>query len=541
MHRLPSRSPIARQRLDDEDEDEDSSDSNSSDTTTTTTTTSLSSSISRSSSSLSLNRHPSYSRSSSSSSMVPRSRKAIKISLTVSQTRRAITNHAWTELWQSLLTLDVILNGSHTELGIFLPILARIATDLELLLAEHENDREYRKRLSSSEAKSLSILVQKWPKMATEVGWRSVRESVENVPKPASIGDGAVDRPTAQLLATLESILVLGSPRKLSLARLGLECVPQALVELDEVVRWYVSFEGSLLTSRRVKSVLGSIKLLDLSRNQLTALPDSLPRILPLLETLNLGHNSFVALPTTITQFRHLDRLGVKESTRRRKGNLRATWDAITASGSGSRPQERDRLPSLAVLCIRIIQRSLRSPSASVAGAERAQPRGGLGGGLAPHLRRAVEVGYDCESCGKFVGPPPDGLAPIYERVRLLSPAVSLPQATDDARGRLRTGPLAILNVLGAAAVSPHRLTIAERVAVAVGCRGSERVAVVIGPRRLCGRCGWLHLSFERSVVSEPEPELDLGECRCVGCVEERLAVGEVGLVRWVRKKVPRN
>lgn len=252
------------------------------------------------------------------------------------------------------------------------------------------------------------------------------------------------------------------------------------------------------------------------------ALPDSLSNLLPHLENLDLAHNSFVALPTCLTQFRNLSRLNAKAATRRRKGNVRAIWAAIAAQGHEVwDPPEP--VPPLTVFCIRQLQHS----SVSLRG-------------LATHLRAAVETGYDCESCGRFVYP--GGLGSIYERVRLLSPGVNLPRAAESWRRR-GAGTVEVLNVLGAT-VAPYGLSPAERVAVAVGSQAREGSAavVVIGPRRLCARCAKLHLSFEPSGDGgSRQLRMDEEECGCVGCVEERTVVTEVGIVRWVRRKVPRQ
>lgn len=344
------------------------------------------------------------------------------------------------------------------------------------------------------------------------------------MPKPIAIQ--TVDRPTSQLLACLEAIILLGSPRKLSLARLSLDHLPLALLDLDEVVSWYLSFEGSPIPPGRLEEVLGSIKLLDLSRNQLTVLPNSLPCVLPSLESLNLSHNPSLTLPTSLTRFRYLERLSTKD-TRRRKSNVRSIWTEIANKTRTEMTSSDEKVQSLVVNCIRRIQRSLKCGESVDLST------------LAVHLRRAVTGGFDCESCGQFVAPA-DGLAPIYERVKLLSPAISLPSPADEGRGRELSGSsrgrTEVMNVLGDA-VSPHGLSLAERIAVGVGSRSREPTTLIIGPRRLCYRCARLHLSFD----SLGEMDLDQKECECDGCEEEREIVEELGVVRWVRRKVPRS
>lgn len=79
---------------------------------------------------------------------------------------------------------------------------------------------------------------------------------------------GSLDLATSHLLAFIESILLLGSPRKLSLARLGLTCLPRALIELEAVLAWYLRFDEPL-SFGRTGELLRSIKSLDLSRNNL--------------------------------------------------------------------------------------------------------------------------------------------------------------------------------------------------------------------------------------------------------------------------------
>lgn len=112
----------------------------------------------------------------------PGSRRRIKNALAVLGTRRAITNRAWNDLWNALQTLEVVLNQTpSSDLGVFLPIFARISTDMEILLENIAiQDKDYRRGLSSSEAKALAILLQKWPKMVAEPRWGFVRQTVEN-------------------------------------------------------------------------------------------------------------------------------------------------------------------------------------------------------------------------------------------------------------------------------------------------------------------------------------------------------------------------
>ncbi|KAH9814123.1 hypothetical protein DFH28DRAFT_316741 [Melampsora americana] len=459
-------------------------------------------------------------------SSFPGSRRRIKNALTILGTRRAITNRAWNDLWNASQTLEVVLNQTpSSDLGVFLPIFARISTDLDMLLAATTvQDKDYRRGLSSSEAKALAILLQKWPKMVAEPRWRFVRQTVENVPKPIAIE--TVDRPTSQLLACLEAIILLGSPRKLSLARLGLDHLPLALLDLDEVVSWYLSFEGSPIPPGRLEEVIGSIKLLDLSRNQLAVLPNSLPYVLPYLESLNMSHNPFLTIPTSLTRFRHLERLSTK-ATRRRKSNVRSIWAEIEKKTQTEVTSPNEKVQSLVVNCIRRIQRSLKCGETVDLS------------NLAGHVRRVVTNGFDCESCEQFVGPP-HGLAPLYERVKLLSPAISLSSSSDQGGGRdvsgSSRGRTEVMNVSGNA-VSPHGLSLAERIAVAVGSRSRESTTVIIGPRKLCYKCARLHLSFD----SVGRVNLNHKECECDGCEEERKIVGELGVVRWVRRKVPRN
>lgn len=112
---------------DEDDEDEEDDEDSSSDS-------SLCSSISAGSSSLSFSSatpsgYPSLSSSASSASSstsinltppVPRSRKHIKTSLGIFQTRRALLNRAWQDLWNGLQALKP---DPVAQLGIFLPVL----------------------------------------------------------------------------------------------------------------------------------------------------------------------------------------------------------------------------------------------------------------------------------------------------------------------------------------------------------------------------------------------------------------------------------
>jgi hypothetical protein len=170
--------------------------------------------------------------------------------------------------------------------------------------------------------------------------------------------------PSLQIAATsfltsLESLLLPSSLPRLSLTNLNL--TTSDLLQLDvlhraeEVLGWYLSFHSSAEESAATaRSIVHSVRSLDLSKNQLTskfqlffshllpprlsrclsspaftdslslaALPPTLPLLLPGLETLSLSQNAFRLLPSSLALFSQLRRLKLSGNELARPGRTK--------------------------------------------------------------------------------------------------------------------------------------------------------------------------------------------------------------------------
>lgn len=120
--------------------------------------------------------------------------KAVKLSLAIARARQALSALSFEALSNSLKSLSAVIPVDTSTLGSFVPILARLAFDLEEILKAEEFGKEYRRTLGKEEAKALVALRQRWSGgnkgkgKETEEGWvGKIREAVERVSEPVLV------------------------------------------------------------------------------------------------------------------------------------------------------------------------------------------------------------------------------------------------------------------------------------------------------------------------------------------------------------------
>lgn len=256
----------------------------------------------------------------------PIARSNLRLSLAVLRARQSLGSHSYDALAASLKSLSAALpalstltrapgsSGADNPLGVFVPTLARLASDVRAaLLDEGDKGREFRRtKLAREDAKALVGLKQRWcagggaaaggkgkGREADTLEWvAAVEAAVAHVRiTPSSTGNRtwlimtlaqnpvpdfvALDERfahlTPALLTSLEAFLLPSSLPRLSLSNLGLTDVDlagwTALSRLEEVTAWYLSFVvGDPDEARqRAKKALDGVKSLDLSKNKLTS------------------------------------------------------------------------------------------------------------------------------------------------------------------------------------------------------------------------------------------------------------------------------
>ncbi|GAA5965753.1 hypothetical protein JCM3765_007332 [Sporobolomyces pararoseus] len=403
------------------------------------------------------------------------SRSSLKFSLCYIRARQSLASQSYDSLASSLRTLSSLLpfsspsSANWESIAIFIPILERFSRDLAAVLSRDEaGSREFRRTsLGKDDAKALVALKQKWSRVRaglakgkgkgkekeSELDWiEHVQNSVERNPPPASFTEQTHLSQTTALLNSIESVLLPScSIPRISLSNLALTSTQlsswNALRHLEQVVEWYLSFSSlpKEETKKRAKSVLKGIKSLDLSRNSLSTFPSWLPELFPSLETLSLSHNQFYHLPPSIMLFSDLQRLRThgnhlvhpekallplridKKRESKRGGGNRANSKRIVYSllrGTSSNtpsPATVPHFPSLFRISAEIL---LLSPSPSASDISL----------LPPHLSQTLSESYICTSCRlpilsidqdseRFIS------EPLFERVHLVHPGISLPKA----------------------------------------------------------------------------------------------------------------
>lgn len=108
-------------------------------------------------------------------------RAHLKLSLALLRTRQALQAGQFDAVAAALKGLAAALPSSIASLGVFLPILDRLARDLEESLGAADKGKDYRRGLRSEDAKALVALQQRWTKGASGKG-RGKESDVEWVP-----------------------------------------------------------------------------------------------------------------------------------------------------------------------------------------------------------------------------------------------------------------------------------------------------------------------------------------------------------------------
>ncbi|KNF02741.1 hypothetical protein PSTG_04026 [Puccinia striiformis f. sp. tritici PST-78] len=264
-------------------------------------------------------------------------------------TRQALESSLWGPLWRNVQELDKWLSRSHSSdrlksLGLLLPILSRVFADIERLVI-HEplmSSKVYRQGLDRDEAKALTVMQQKWPKLWKQemnVNFQKlIQQHLDHMPRTIA---GVYDSPTRIVLDCLERILLRLSSR-IGLSNLRLTVLPAALLDLEAVTSWYLSFGPifcppanrpiHLPPAGQDSDANLEVKSLDLSGNKLTELPHRLPSVLPGLQKLKLSGNPLRYLPASVRHWEQLKRLRVDPPMRRPTGRRRLAHILARAS-----------------------------------------------------------------------------------------------------------------------------------------------------------------------------------------------------------------
>ncbi|GAA5821879.1 hypothetical protein JCM11251_004757 [Rhodosporidiobolus azoricus] len=406
-------------------------------------------------------------------------RSNLKLSLAVLRARQSLATQSYEALAGALKSLSAALpplstfsypsnsaNGD-TPLGVFIPILQRLAKDVRESLAGDEKGREFRRKLGKEDAKALVALRQRWSGSGKDsVGKGKVKETdgdwvplvdelVGKNPPPALLSHHHYMSLTSKLLTSLEALLLPSCLPRFSLSNLGLNdrdlMAWPALRQLDAVAAWYLSFvvhdvDGA---QRRANKVLQEVRSLDLSKNKLTTFPLYLTRLFPNLETLSLSHNLFPHLPPYVTLFSSLRRLRTHGnrlvSSRKALKPLDGQFtkkkrrEKVHPRGAGTRanvrdvlvmlqqqladfstfesfPPERNVFQPLFSTCTQLVRESVFDTPAEVLAH------------LPQHLRNVVLSSYTCASCRRFIlAGTPLHVLPFSERIHHLDPGISLP------------------------------------------------------------------------------------------------------------------
>ncbi|GAA6029724.1 hypothetical protein JCM8097_001020 [Rhodosporidiobolus ruineniae] len=404
-------------------------------------------------------------------------RANLKLSLAVLRARHSLAAQSYEALAGALKSLSAALPSlgslavpvsGENPLGVFVPILHRLAKDVKASLASEDKGREFRRKLGKEDAKALVALKQRWSGARKEDGkgkgkdaeqdWvAAVNELVVKNPPPTFISDTDYLNLTSSLLTSLESLLLPSSLPRLSLANLDLHDRDllnwPALRRLPEVVEWNFSFVvvDEEEARRRARQALDGIRSLDLSKNKLTTLPFCFTRLFPRLETLSLSHNHFTHLPPWVTLFTSLRRLRTHGN---RLVSSRKALKPLEKNGkkrekayprqAGTRANVRDVIrfvqERLAVLEKTELQPSTSStgPTSLLSMATQAvqallpssssSPSDDVLLSLPHHLQDVVSSSYNCASCARFVLSGSSlHTPPFWERVHHLDSGITLP------------------------------------------------------------------------------------------------------------------
>ncbi|GAA6009091.1 leucine-rich repeat domain-containing protein [Rhodotorula paludigena] len=436
----------------------------------------------------------------------PVARSNLRLSLAVLRARQSLATHSFDALAAALKSLAAALPplatlvrrphageeggggsgggaGQDNPLGVFVPILARLARDVRAaLLDDGDKGREFRRtKFAKEDAKALVALKQRWNAGGGAAGGKgkgresdslewvgAVESAVKQNPPPDFLAEPAFAHLTSALLTSLEAFLLPSSLPRLSLSKLNLTDLDldgwPALRRLEHVAAWYCSFTVATMEEATCKAghALDGVRSLDLSKNRLTSFPLYLCRLFPNLETLSLSHNHFSHLPPWITLFSSLRRLrthGNRLVSSRKAlkplsagSSFRSGRARAHPKGAGARANVRDVLKSVQDTLVqtpldrllpsswRVEETSLSAIAAQVY--QKYSPTGAPVDGtirpdantelplalLPPHLADLVESSYTCASCIRFLTPSSPLFVPtFYERVHHLDPGISIP------------------------------------------------------------------------------------------------------------------
>ncbi|KAJ8294474.1 hypothetical protein OF846_002317 [Rhodotorula toruloides] len=383
----------------------------------------------------------------------PVARSNLRLSLAVLRARQSLSSQSYESLAGALKSLSSTLPPfpsltrpstlaatSENQLGIFVPVLARLAKDVRAAILSEDKSREFRRtKLAREDAKALVALRQRWIVGAKDDGttgkgkgkevesadWAAFAEdNVAKNPPPDFLSQDPHTALDAALLTSLESFLLPSSLPRISLSDLALDDSTlsswPSLRRIEEVAAWYFSFTVATAKEGQAKArrALDNVKSLDLSKNRLTS--DSRKALKPL---------------STSTSGRH------RRTTKRAgtRANVRDVLIDLRCTISDLRP---DRLlpsstpasaTSLAGLSAQLLQ-SLNLDGPTDSGSPSALAN------IPPHLRDLVEASYTCISCSRFIPYESDlHVPPFWERVHHLDPGISLPSRLPPQSARPRS------------------------------------------------------------------------------------------------------
>jgi len=256
------------------------------------------------------------------------------------------------------------------------------------------SSKVYRQGLDRDEAKALSVMQQKWPKLSRQEMSVDLHKIIQRHPadKPRTIAN-VHDPATRTALDCLERVLLRVSSR-MTLSGMRLLEVPAAILDMEAITTWYLSFgpifspssslPPSFSLSDQSRDTLIGVKFLDLSENNLKEIPGRLPAVFSGLQKLDLSGNPLGCLPASSLEWVELTRLKLDPPIRRRTS--RARRRRILAGA-----QEP---PTLVESCLSRLIESLRS-AGSPAVPDPRRP-------LPAHLSRALAKGRLCDQCRRF-------------------------------------------------------------------------------------------------------------------------------------------